>query len=139
MKGIKMNIKLKNIVAGILMVPMLALGFSTLGLDAQFAGAVDPNQQMQTGVTSAGGDNAGDKSELEGMFRTIINTALYIVGAVSVLMLIYGGIRYTISAGNPEDVKNAKNTVLYAIVGIVVSLLAYAIVNFVIGKMAEQS
>jgi hypothetical protein len=48
-------------------------------------------------------------------------------------MLIVGGIRYTMSAGNEKSVGAAKNTILYAIIGVVVAVLAYAIVNFVIG------
>ena len=46
-------------------------------------------------------------------------------------MIIYGGIQYTTSAGDSGKVTNAKNTILYAIVGLIVSILAYAIVNFV--------
>ena len=47
-------------------------------------------------------------------------------------MLIYGGIRYTTSGGNANSVTAAKNTVIYSIVGLVISILAYAIVNFVV-------
>jgi hypothetical protein len=47
-------------------------------------------------------------------------------------MLIYGGIRYTISGGDSSSVTAAKNTIMYAVIGIVVALLAYAIVNFVL-------
>ena len=67
-----------------------------------------------------------------GIFKTITNTALYLIGAISVLMLIYGGIRYTTSAGDSKGVEAAKNTIMYAIIGIIVALLAYAIVNFVL-------
>ncbi len=47
-------------------------------------------------------------------------------------MLIIGGIRYTISGGDSTAVTSAKNTILYAVIGIIVALLAYAIVNFVL-------
>jgi hypothetical protein len=57
---------------------------------------------------------------------------LYIIGAVSVIMLIYGGIRYTTSGGNANSVTAAKNTILYAIIGLVVAIFAYAIVNWVL-------
>ena len=50
-------------------------------------------------------------------------------------MLIYGGIRYTVSGGESAAVTSAKNTILYAIIGIIVALLAYAIVNFVLGNL----
>jgi hypothetical protein len=49
-------------------------------------------------------------------------------------MLIIGGIRYVVSGGDSSAVTSAKNTILYAVVGIVVALLAYALVNFVIGS-----
>ena len=58
------------------------------------------------------------------------------IGAISVIMLIIGGIRYVISGGDSTAVQGAKNTILYAIVGIVVALLAYAVVNFVISSFA---
>jgi hypothetical protein len=69
------------------------------------------------------------------LFNKIINVALFLIGAISVVMLIYGGIRYTVSGGKQEAVTNAKNTILYAVVGIVVAMLAYAIVGFVVGQL----
>lgn len=71
-----------------------------------------------------------------GVFTIISNTMLFIVGALSVLMLIIGGLRYVISGGNTAAVASAKNTVLYAIVGLVVALLAYAAINFVLTALA---
>ena len=68
-------------------------------------------------------------------FTSIVNTALFIIGAIAVLMLIYGGIRYTISGGDEKSITAAKNTILYAVVGIVVAVLAYAIINFVLTSL----
>jgi len=70
-----------------------------------------------------------------GIFTTISSTLLYIIGALSVIMIIVGGLRYVVSGGNTASVTAAKNTILYAIVGIVVALLAYAIINFVLGSL----
>ena len=70
-----------------------------------------------------------------GVVTTIANTALFIIGSVAVLMLIYGGIRYTISGGDEKAITSAKNTILYSVIGIVVAVAAYAIVNFVIGTL----
>jgi hypothetical protein len=67
-----------------------------------------------------------------GVFTTIANVALFLIAAISVLMIIYGGIRYTISGGDAKNVTAAKNTIIYAVVGLVVAILAYAIVDFVI-------
>ena len=61
----------------------------------------------------------------------VTSAIVYLVGALSIIMIVVGGIRYVISNGDPKKVADAKNTITYAIVGIVVALLAYAIVTFV--------
>ena len=70
-----------------------------------------------------------------GVFRQVTNTILYIVGIIAVIMLIIGGIRYVVSGGDSKKVTDAKNTVLYAIIGLVICFLAFAIVNFVISAL----
>lgn len=70
-----------------------------------------------------------------GVFKQVTNTILYIVGVIAVIMLIIGGIKYVISGGDAKKVTDAKNTILYAIIGLVISFLAYAIVNFVISVL----
>ena len=65
----------------------------------------------------------------------VVCRLLFVVGFLSVVMLIIGGIRYVISGGNSAAVTAAKNTILYAIVGLIIALFAYAIVNFVIGSL----
>lgn len=73
-----------------------------------------------------------------GAFRQITNTILYIVGIIAVIMLIIGGIRYVVSGGDAKKVTDAKNTVLYAIIGLVIAVFAYAIVNFVITSLPHS-
>lgn len=70
-----------------------------------------------------------------GVFTQITNTILLIVGIISVVMLVYGGLRYIISGGDSKKVTDAKNTILYAIIGLIISILAYAIVNFVLNAV----
>ena len=65
--------------------------------------------------------------------NNIINWVLGIVGFIAVVMIIVGGINYTLSAGDASKVKKAKDTILYGIIGLVIALLAAAIVNFVLG------
>ncbi|MBQ7802668.1 hypothetical protein IJ380_02295 [Candidatus Saccharibacteria bacterium] len=67
-----------------------------------------------------------------GVFNGITNTILYIIGILSVIMLIFGGLKYALSAGDSKKVTDAKNTILYALIGLIISILAYAIVNFVL-------
>jgi lysylphosphatidylglycerol synthetase-like protein (DUF2156 family) len=70
-----------------------------------------------------------------GIFTTVTNFLLFIVGTLSVLMIVVGGIRYITSAGKDASVTKAKNTVLYAIIGLIVALLAYAAIDFVLNTL----
>jgi hypothetical protein len=63
--------------------------------------------------------------------RTIINIILLIMGAVAVLIITISGFRYIISRGNPQEVAKAKDGILYAVIGLVVIILAFIIVGFV--------
>lgn len=88
---------------------------------------------IDSGAAAARGDDqTADLFGQTGIFRTITNVLLFILGAISVIMIIIGGLRYVISGGNSTAVTAAKNTILYAIVGVIVALLAYAIINFVL-------
>ena len=69
------------------------------------------------------------------IFTVVVNILLFIIGAISVIMLIWGGIRYTTSAGNSASVTAAKNTIMYAIIGLVIAFLAFALVNWVLAAI----
>jgi hypothetical protein len=128
-----MKKSIKIMLAGLLAVPALALGMTTVVPTGVFAAPCDASGGLQGGADCTRGDDQSKELFGEGgVFTTITNTLLFVIGAISVLMLIYGGIRYTLSAGDAAAVTAAKNTILYAIVGIVVAIMAYAIVNFVL-------
>ena len=125
--------KLKMILAGMLIIPTVALAVAP-------AASAEGNLTLNSGVDSAQGEGVGQVStDPESLVKKFVNIFLFAVGALSVIMLIWGGIRYTTSAGDSNKVTAAKNTVLYAIVGLVVAILAYAIVNMVISKIASGS
>ena len=69
--------------------------------------------------------------------QQVINVLLFIIGVISVIMIIIGGIKYVLSNGDSNAVKSAKDTILYAVIGLVIALLAYAIVNFVVNAFAK--
>lgn len=75
--------------------------------------------------------SAPDSNAFATFIKTIVDTMLYVLGAVSVVTIIIAGIRYTTSHGDPKAVEVAKNTLLYAVIGLIVAVMAYAIVNFV--------
>lgn len=74
----------------------------------------------------------GKDDDTRNMIKTVINTLLYIIGIVAVIMVVIGGFMYTLSTGDSANVTKAKNTIVYALVGLVVAFLAYAIVNWVL-------
>ena len=66
------------------------------------------------------------------LIQRIINIMLYAIGVLSVIMLIFGGLRYVISGGQKEAVTAAKNTILYAVVGLLIAVFAYAFIHFIL-------
>jgi hypothetical protein len=88
-------------------------------------------------ATDAAGHGTGPTGLLgaNGAFNTIANLLVYLVGALAVVILIFGGFRYVASTGDAGRVKQAKDTILYGIVGVVVAVLAYAIINFVLSNI----
>jgi hypothetical protein len=96
-------------------------------------GTQDPN--VNTNVTVS--DCREDSSEtFSAVMRRVINVFSILVGAVSVIMIIVGGFRYIISGGDSAGVSGAKNTILYAIVGLVIVLFAQVIVRFIIANLS---
>lgn len=74
-------------------------------------------------------------NDLNSTITLIINGIIFVIGIVAVVMIILGGITYATSQGDPGKVKKGKDTILYGIIGLVVALLAYAIVTFVLGAL----
>jgi len=114
---------------------ILVSGFGAVGI-AQPVGAVNAIDQACTANPGSTLCASGTKGEtVDSFLKTLINTLLYIVGILAVIMIIAGGIMYVISAGDSNKVGRAKNMLLYAVVGLVVAFLAYAIVNWVLGEL----
>jgi len=65
---------------------------------------------------------------------TVFNAILGLAGAIAVAFIVFGGIKYMLSQGDQNQVKQAKDTILYALVGIVVVVVSFMLVNFVIGR-----
>ena len=94
--------------------------------------ACDITGGAQSGANCAQGNNT--PTDLTAQIRTITNTMLFAIGIIAVIMIVIGGIRYVLSGGNGENTKAAQETILYAVIGLVVALLSFAIVNFVLGR-----
>ena len=141
-----MKSNIKKILSIALAVPLMM--FAVVGV-AGSVGGVDPPENGDGGgsfttaecdpaLGIAGGlgcvktDDMIDEIDGDGgIIHTIINVMLYIIGILSVIMIIWGGITYTTSRGKDDKVKTAKNTILYSVVGLVVAMVSWAIVNWV--------
>jgi len=99
-------------------------------LPAQPTYAVNVFSQCGSNSSSAVCKSTGDN--FSSMIKTVINILLYVLGMVAVIMIVIGGIRYTTSNGDASAVKSAKDTILYSVIGLVVAIMAYSIVNFVV-------
>jgi hypothetical protein len=92
----------------------------------------DPTLGLSAGIECGQGNDQPDKLFGDGgIITTIINVMLFLIGILCVVMIIFGGIRYTTSTGEKGRIDSAKNTIIYAIVGLVVAIVAYALVNWV--------
>lgn len=93
--------------------------------------ALDPlgnicEDNSQSEVCQSSSDDTGT------LISTIVNVLLFIVGTLAVIMIIVGGVMYTISAGDAGKVAKAKNTIVAAVVGLIIAFLAYAIIFWVL-------
>jgi len=70
--------------------------------------------------------------DIKGVIGAVVNALLFLLGIAAVIVIILGGITYTVSAGNEASIKRAKDMILYAVIGLVIAFSAYAIVNWVL-------
>ena len=94
--------------------------------------ATETNGYSTDGCAKSGVGGSSDK--LYALARQIVNIFSVIVGIIAVIMIIYGGFKYITSGGDSGNVTGAKNTLIYAIVGLIIVALAQFIVRFVLGQ-----
>ena len=94
------------------------------------AGAVDIYGACQPGSTDTVCKASGE-SNVSKLIKNVIDILLMISGVIAVIMVIIGGIRYATSNGDSNSVSAAKNTILYSVIGLVIALFSYAIVQYV--------
>lgn len=87
------------------------------------------------GTCNATGGGAAEQKEVGGIFGKVVGILSWLIGIVCVIMIIIGGFRYVIANGDSNSINGAKNTILYALVGLGIVFFAQVIVQFVIGKL----
>jgi hypothetical protein len=104
-----------------------------IGLSAPMTSAMSIVECGDSGGAECAAAKENRLSGKSSIVWSIVSTLFLVLGGLAVIFIIIGGIRYAISQGNPGQVKSAKDTILYAVVGLAVALLSYAIVRFVSG------
>lgn len=117
---------------------VLALSLGLLAPAAVPAFAQTSNQVREGVNFTCPGGNCGNQTaetKVGEIIATVINILSIVVGVVAVIMIIIGGLKYITSSGDSANITSAKNTILYAIIGLVVVALAQIIVRFVLDKV----
>lgn len=70
-----------------------------------------------------------------GTLQIILQIIFGVLGGIAVLVIVLAGLRMVMAQGNPEAVAKARNTILYAVIGLIITLIAFSIVTFVVGKV----
>ena len=96
------------------------------------AAPVDVLKECNSGSQVCKGTNG---STLYTIVRNVVNLLIFIIGIIAVIMIVIGGFRYTTSGGDGSQTKSARDTIIYAVVGLVIAIMAYSIVNFVLREI----
>jgi hypothetical protein len=130
-----------NLTAGLLFIFVLGMqGSMAVAQTADIQGGLCSGANLQFTENPSGADCSGSgdaTAKINDLIRQIVNILSVIVGIAAVIMIIVGGFRYITSGGNDASVTSAKNTILYAIIGLIVVALSQLIVRFVLGKLSQ--
>lgn len=117
-----------------LLMPTLSLGsfVPVYAASTNCGSSSNAKDQVLNGIGESGTDCSAGEKGVNHIFKAIVDILSLIVGVVSIISIIAGGFKYITSGGESAKVGNAKSTIMYAVVGLVVVVLAQVIVRFVI-------
>lgn len=135
--------KIKNLlttaaISSMLLVPVLgvaSVGAQAAGNDANIQNSLCTGTELKTNATTCAQSTSGAGDNVNSLVADVINIFSWVVGIVSVIMIIVGGFQYITSGGASDKVSTAKNTIMYAIIGLVIVALAQFIVRFVLQRV----
>lgn len=102
-----------------------------------FADDVCQSSASQTVKNAAGCNGGGDKLPI--VVKNILIAIIGVSGLIAVIFIIIGGVQYMSSSGDPAKTKKAKDTILYACIGLAICALSFAIVNFTIDNIIKYN
>lgn len=116
-----------------------AAGAASAEADADSASGTAAKNAVCDGLGLTGGSNGcqtpADGPSVNSIIRTVISFLSFIIGFIAVIMVIIGGLKYVTSNGDANSISSAKNTILYALIGLVIVALAQVIVRFVLNTV----
>lgn len=124
----------------IIALSVLSIGAGTVALTTPPPVYADAKDDICAGIGAAtGGNCTNEDSRVSNTIKNIVNLLSVIVGIVAVIMIIVAGFKYITSGGDSGSISSAKNTLIYAIVGLVIVAMSQFIVQFVLRKAAPKA
>ena len=126
---------MKKKIIAILLLTLSAFAITVVNVSAAAEVGNDPacsKLSDKEALAAAGCPTGEEDVKIGNVAQNIINTVTAVLGLVAVLFVVIGGVNYTTSQGDPQKTKKAKDTILYAILGVALAVFAYTIVNFII-------
>jgi hypothetical protein len=133
---IKTTLTLIALILSMVSVLGLGSGLSLAAVDCTQSN-LNTHDAIQCGANGANG-GASSAPSVNTLIIRVVNFLSAVIGIIAVIMIMIGGFRYVTSGGASEKVTNAKNTILYAVIGLVVVALAQVIARFVLNKVAHK-
>lgn len=133
-KKIKLTLANAALVFAAAVLPMMAVS-GVVSAEANIEDSLNKGACLNVSDPNCGTESPDEA--VDNIISTVINVFSLVVGVISVVMIIVGGLKYITSGGDSGNVSGAKNTILYAIIGLVVVALAQVIVRFVLGQVSE--
>ena len=127
----KSIISIAIMICAVFGVSVLSTASLSGSVSAQVSKGIDTATTSEMKGKSIDGDN--------GLIKTVVNVLLWAVGILSVIMIIFSGFRYITSAGDATKTKSAQSTLTYAVVGLIVAVFAWAIVNIVLDRIGVKT
>jgi cytochrome bd-type quinol oxidase subunit 2 len=124
----------KYVVITLAALALLTPVIATATADAQIQSGLCAGTNLTTDSPGGCENDGRAESKVQGLIKLVINIFSIVVGVVAVVMIIIGGLKYITSSGDSNNVTSAKNTILYAIIGLVIVALAQFLVQFVLAK-----
>lgn len=137
MQIVKQLFNTRVLLMGAGLVLLLVVVFSGSAAAASSENLASTVGQVRQGIGATGGEAVAE-GQAEGRITTTVGNAInlisWVVGIISVIMIILGGLKYIMSSGDSSKIDSAKNTILYAVIGLVIVALAQIIVLFVLDR-----